>query len=55
MKSVAEQTKVPESKARFKPDAPDPKNDLKTLSMPEVEKELASSPDGLSQAEAQWS
>ena len=37
-----------------KPDAkPDPKNDLKTLPMPEVEKKLGSSPDGLSQAEAQ--
>ena len=37
-----------------KPDAkPDPKNDLKTLPMAEVEKKLASSPDGLSQAEAQ--
>ena len=32
---------------------PDPKNDLKTLPMPEVEKKLGSSPDGLSQAEAQ--
>ena len=30
-----------------------PKNDLKTLPLPEVEKKLGSSPDGLSQAEAQ--
>ncbi len=40
----------PESKAGPKPD---PKNDLKTLPMPEVEKKLGSSPKGLSQAEAQ--
>jgi len=32
---------------------PDPKNDLKTLPLAEVEKKLGSSPDGLSQAEAQ--
>ena len=32
---------------------PDPKDDLKSLPMPEVEKKLGSSPDGLSQAEAQ--
>ena len=31
---------------------PEPKNDLKTLPMPEVEKKLGSSPDGLSGAEA---
>jgi H+-transporting ATPase len=29
-----------------------PKDDLKSLSLPEVEKKLDSSPDGLSQAEA---
>ncbi len=40
----------PESKPGPKPDA---KDDLKTLPMPEVEKKLGSSPDGLSQAEAQ--
>ena len=34
-------------------DKPESKDDLKTLSMPEVEKKLSSSPDGLSQAEAQ--
>jgi H+-transporting ATPase len=32
---------------------PESKDDLKTLPMPEVEKQLGSSPDGLSQAEAQ--
>ncbi|MGO8753166.1 MAG: plasma-membrane proton-efflux P-type ATPase [Thermoguttaceae bacterium] len=32
---------------------PDAKDDLKSLPMPEVEKKLGSSPDGLSQAEAQ--
>jgi H+-transporting ATPase len=36
--------------AELKPDA---KDDLKTLPMPEVEKKLGSSPDGLTQAEAQ--
>ena len=30
-----------------------PKDDLKSLPMPEVQKKLDSSPDGLSQAEAQ--
>ena len=45
MKTVADQ-KVPESK-------PDAKDDLKSLPLPEVEKKLGSSPDGLSQAEAQ--
>ncbi|MGB2676127.1 MAG: plasma-membrane proton-efflux P-type ATPase [Candidatus Acidiferrum sp.] len=42
--------KDPESKQGLKPDA---KDDLKSLPMPEVEKKLGSSPDGLSQAEAQ--
>ena len=41
--------KDPESKQGLKPDA---KDDLKSLPMPEVEKKLGSSPDGLSQAEA---
>ena len=40
----------PESKPGSKPDA---KDDLKTLPMPEVEKKLGSSLDGLSQVEAQ--
>src|SRR5665213_1384195 len=34
------------------PAAPDPKDELKTLPMPEVEKRLGSSPKGLTQAEA---
>ena len=42
-----------ESKAGAGHKAPDPKDDLKTPSMPEVEKKLGSSPDGLTQAEAQ--
>ena len=54
MKAIAEQPeaklKSPESKSRSKPE---PKDDLKTLPMPEVEKQLGSSPEGLSQAEAQ--
>ena len=64
MKAIADDPKVPESKPEpkpkspesksgSKPDATNPKNDLKTLPMPEVEKQLGSSPDGLSQAEAQ--
>ena len=43
-------TGQPELKSGSKPNA---KDDLKSLSMPEVEKKLGSSPDGLSQAEAQ--
>ena len=31
---------------------PDPKDDLKTMPLAEVEKKLASSPDGLAEAEA---
>ena len=49
MKTVADQ-KAPESKANSKAEA---KDDLKSLPMPEVEKKLGSSPDGLTQAEAQ--
>ena len=46
--------KAPESKPGSKPDAkPNPKDDLKSLPMPEVAKKLESSPDGLTQAEAQ--
>jgi len=45
-----DQPKTPDSKPQSKPDA---KDDLKTLPMSEVEKKLGSSPDGLSQAEAQ--
>jgi len=40
----------PKSKTESKPDA---KDDLKTIPMPELEKKLGSSPEGLSQAEAQ--
>ncbi|MGA9623652.1 MAG: plasma-membrane proton-efflux P-type ATPase [Bryobacteraceae bacterium] len=44
----------PEAKPGTKPGSkPESKDDLKTLPMPEVEKKLGSSPDGLSQAEAQ--
>ena len=50
MKSNADQIKAPESKPGLKPNA---KDDLKSLPLPEVEKKLGSSPDGLSQAEAQ--
>jgi H+-transporting ATPase len=50
MKSNADQSKASESKPESTPDA---KDDLKSLPLPEVEKKLESSPDGLSQAEAQ--
>ncbi len=50
MKSNSDLSKVPESKPSVRPD---PKDDLKTLPLAEVEKKLGSSPDGLSQAEAQ--
>ncbi len=65
MRAIADEPKVPESKAEPEPKSseskpvakpaakPDSKNALKTLPMPEVEKKLGSSPDGLSQAEAQ--
>ena len=58
MKPNADQAKVLEAKpsasAEPKPSAkPDAKDDLKTLPMAEVEKKLGSSPEGLSQAEAQ--
>jgi len=43
-------TNKPESMTPSKPEA---KDDLKTLPLPEVEKKLDSSPDGLSQAEAE--
>lgn len=48
--TTADPPKVPESKPEAKPDA---KGDLKSLPMPELEKKLGSSPDGLSQVEAQ--
>ncbi len=50
MEPQADAPKAPEPKPGSKPDA---KDDLKSLPMPEVEKKLGSSPDGLSQAEAQ--
>jgi len=49
-KPNGDQTKNSGSKPGTKPDATD---DLKSLPLPEVEKKLGSSPDGLSQAEAQ--
>ena len=50
MKAHADHPKAPGSKARSRPDA---KDDLQTLPLSEVEKKLGSSPDGLTQAEAQ--
>src|SRR5271166_4168775 len=50
MEPNADQPKAPASKPASRPDA---KDDLKSLPLPEVEKKLGSSPDGLSQAEAQ--
>ena len=50
MKSNGSQPKAPDASPGSKPEA---KDDLKTLPMPEVEKKLGSSPDGLTQAEAQ--
>jgi H+-transporting ATPase len=52
--SADSKTEAPSAKPGSKPAAkPDPKDDLKTLPLPEVEKRLESSPDGLTQAEAQ--
>ena len=50
MSANTDQPKARESKPGSRPDA---KDDLKSLPLPEVEKRLGSSPDGLSQAEAQ--
>ena len=50
MKPNADRPKTPESKPGSKSDA---KDDLKSLPMPELQVKLESSPDGLSQAEAQ--
>jgi len=53
MKPNNDQPKAPETKPVAKSGAkPAPQNDLKTLPLSEVEKRLASSPDGLSGAEA---
>jgi H+-transporting ATPase len=50
MEPDTDQPKTPESKSKAKPEA---KDDLKSLPLAEVEKKLGSSPDGLTQAEAQ--
>jgi len=50
MEPDAGQPKAPESKSGSKSNA---KKDLKSLPLPELEKQLGSSPDGLSQSEAQ--
>ncbi len=50
MTSSTDHPKVPEAKPGSKPGA---KNDLTSLPLAEVEKQLASTPDGLTQAEAQ--
>ena len=50
MEANTAQSRVPVAKPGPKPDAQD---DLKSLPLTEVEKKLASSPDGLSQAEAE--
>jgi H+-transporting ATPase len=47
---VKPNTDKPEAKPESKPES---KDDLKSLPLPEVEKKLGSSPDGLTQAEAQ--
>ena len=49
MKAHADQPRAPGAKVDSKPDA---KDNLQTLPLPEVEKKLGSSPDGLTQAEA---
>ncbi len=50
MKSNSDQFKTSKPNPESKPNA---KDDLKTISMPELEKKLSSSPEGLTQAEAQ--
>ena len=50
MEPDADQPKGPESKPGSNPDA---KDDLKSLPMPQLQAKLGSSPDGLTQAEAQ--
>jgi H+-transporting ATPase len=50
MKDNTDQSKSPAPKPGAKPEA---KDDLKSLPLPEVEKKLESSPDGLTEAEAQ--
>ncbi|MGA7180334.1 MAG: HAD-IC family P-type ATPase, partial [Thiobacillaceae bacterium] len=58
MEPNADQPKAPESRPDAESDAkskakPEAKDDLKSLPLSEVEKKLGSSPDGLTQAEAQ--
>ncbi|MFZ0455713.1 MAG: cation-transporting P-type ATPase, partial [Ignavibacteriaceae bacterium] len=54
MKPNTDKPKAPEPKPDAKDDAkPQAKDDLKTLPLAEVEKKLESSPEGLTQAEAQ--
>jgi H+-transporting ATPase len=49
-----DQSNTPATKTGLKSDAkPDRKDDLKTLPLAEVERKLGSSPNGLTQAEAQ--
>ncbi len=50
MNAVADQSKSPDAKPGSKPEA---KDDLKSLPLADVEKRLSSSPNGLTQAEAQ--
>jgi H+-transporting ATPase len=50
MDSKADAPELRNARPGSKPDA---KGDLKSLPLPEVQKKLESSPDGLSQAEAQ--
>ena len=51
MEAHSDQPKAPESKSGVI--TPEAKDDLKSLPLPEVEKKLGSSPDGLTQTEAQ--
>jgi len=54
MEPNADRPKAPEAKPGSKPDVKDnAKDDMKSLPMPELLEKLGSSPDGLSQAEAQ--
>ncbi len=54
MKPKADEPKAPESKPEVKSDArPDAKDDLRSLPMAEMQAKLGSSPDGLTQAEAE--
>ncbi len=58
MKANIDRPRAPESKPAARPEArlgskPDANNDLRSMPMPEVKEKLGSSPDGLSQAEAQ--